>query len=215
MFWKTSNLHQVTQNFPLFVEKCHYYAGPMKRFADWPSLWLPNRHVRVKWNRVPYWVTPWFWTCLEGTCLICITTGRWAFTTTFFFVFPPLFMLSKQSTQGVQVLKDNSSYGLFQLVLPVWTKELHARVIWVRWFLYSTCINLHLKAFYLPIKTYWMRNMGPGVWKVRRASISIVSLKIWFQAKQRISDRKNDLNLPDFEGFGFQITKFFMMSSSR
>jgi len=77
-----------------------------------------------------------------------------------------------------------------------------------RWFLYSTCINLHLKAFYLPIKTYWMRDMGPGVWKVWRASISIVSLKIWFQAKQRISHRKNDLNLQGFENFGFQITRF-------
>jgi hypothetical protein len=35
-----------------------------------------------------------------------------------FFAFPPLLMLSKQSTQAVQVLKNNFSYGLFQLVGP-------------------------------------------------------------------------------------------------
>jgi len=45
--------------------------------------------------------------------------------------------------------------------------------------------------------------MGPGLWKVWRASLSIVSLKIRFQPKPRISHRKNDLNLSDFEGSGF------------
>jgi len=54
IFWKT-------QNFPLysetFVEKSHYYGGPVERLGDWPSLRLPNRQVRVKWNRGPCWVT--------------------------------------------------------------------------------------------------------------------------------------------------------------
>jgi len=34
----------------------------------------------------------------------------------FFYFFPPLLRLSKQSTQAVHVLKNNYSYGLFQLV---------------------------------------------------------------------------------------------------
>jgi hypothetical protein len=55
-----------------------------KRLVDWPSLWLHNRQVRVKWNRGPCWVTLWPWTSLAGTCLMCITMGRWAFTDDFF-----------------------------------------------------------------------------------------------------------------------------------
>jgi len=55
---------------------------------------------------------------------MCIPTGRWALTDTFFFVFDPLLMLSKQSTQAVQVLKNNSSYGLSQLVGPGMDKRL-------------------------------------------------------------------------------------------
>jgi hypothetical protein len=39
------------------VEKSHYYGGPVERLGDWPSLWLPNRQVRVKWNRGPCQVT--------------------------------------------------------------------------------------------------------------------------------------------------------------
>jgi hypothetical protein len=34
------------------------------------------------------------------------------------FSFSPLLTLSKQSTQAVQVLKNNSSYGSFQIVDP-------------------------------------------------------------------------------------------------
>ncbi len=50
------------------------------------------------------------------TCVMCITMGRWAFTDDFLNFFPPLLRLSKQSTQGVHILRNNSSYGLFQLV---------------------------------------------------------------------------------------------------
>jgi hypothetical protein len=39
------------------VEKSHYYGGHVERLGDWPSLQLPNRQVRVKWNRGPCWVT--------------------------------------------------------------------------------------------------------------------------------------------------------------
>jgi hypothetical protein len=39
------------------VEKSHYYGGPIERLGDWPSLWLPTRQVRVKWNRGPCQVT--------------------------------------------------------------------------------------------------------------------------------------------------------------
>jgi hypothetical protein len=42
--------------------------------------------------------------------------GKMGLDRHFFFGFPPLLMLSKQSTQVVQVLKNNSSYGLSQLV---------------------------------------------------------------------------------------------------
>jgi hypothetical protein len=46
------------QNFPTFYsEKSHYYGGPVERLGDWPSLWLPNRQVRVKRNRGPCQVT--------------------------------------------------------------------------------------------------------------------------------------------------------------
>ncbi len=53
-----------------------------------------------------------------------------------------------------------------------------------------------------------MTDMGPGLWKEWRAGISSLPLKIWFQSIQRITHRKNDLNSPDIEGFGFQITRF-------
>ncbi len=48
--------------FPTFysetiVEKSHYYGGPIERLGDWSSLLLPNRQVRVKWNRGPCQVT--------------------------------------------------------------------------------------------------------------------------------------------------------------
>jgi hypothetical protein len=39
------------------VEKSHYYGGPVERLGDRPSLWRPNRQVRVKWNRGPCQVT--------------------------------------------------------------------------------------------------------------------------------------------------------------
>jgi hypothetical protein len=40
--------------------------------------------------------------------------------------------------------------------------------------------------------------MGPGLWKVWKAGISGVSLKIWFQPLQRISHRKNSPKLARF-----------------
>jgi hypothetical protein len=95
-----------------FVEKSHYYSGPIERLGDWPSsLSLPNRRMRVKWNRGP------------GVTPLILNHRR-------FFLYPCLLTLSKQSTQAVQVLKNNSSYGL------VWTKDIvnsyyYAHVIWV------------------------------------------------------------------------------------
>ncbi len=44
--------------------------------------------------------------------------GKMGLDRQFCFVLPPLLMLSKQSREAVQVLRNNSSYGLFQIVGP-------------------------------------------------------------------------------------------------
>jgi len=50
-----------------------------------------------------------------GTCLFASQQEDGPLQTILFFL-PSLLRLSKQSTQAVHVLRNNSSYGLFQLV---------------------------------------------------------------------------------------------------
>jgi hypothetical protein len=135
-----------------------------------------------------------------GTCLFASQQEDGPLQTIFFF--PPLF---------VKVIKTiNTSCARVKEQFFIWVVSTSSFWYGQKTFMhmYSTCINSHLKAFCLPIKTYWMKDMGPGLWKVWRGGISSVLNKIWFQPIQRISHRKNDVNYPDFEGLGFQITIF-------
>jgi hypothetical protein len=110
------------------------------------SLSLPNRQVKVKWNRGP------------GITPLILNHRR-------FFLYPSLLTLSKQSTQVVQVLNNNSSYGL------VWTKDIVnsyycAHVIWVPMIL---IFNLHwfaLKSLLLANKS--ILEEGYGSWFMER-----------------------------------------------
>jgi hypothetical protein len=88
----------------------------MKRLLDWPSLWLNNRQLRVKLNRGPCQVTNMTLDLSQVYMSDVHHNGKTGLYIWFFNSFPPLLRLSKQSTQAVHILRNNSSYGLFQLV---------------------------------------------------------------------------------------------------